>query len=316
MKQYNIAFVGIGSIGKRHFQNVCTFLEEKGRDFTIDLYRSNLSRELPIEIISRVNAQYLLEAGVKESVLYDAVFVTNPTSLHLSAIEKFLDHTKSFFIEKPVFNTFDIEEGVLKQLESKISYVACPMRFNPVLQFVKNNIDCSKAISVRAISSSYLPDWRPGQDYRTCYSAHSDMGGGVDIVLIHEWDYLTSLFGMPTSCNVILEKRSGLEIDSNDIAIYIGKNRNTTFELHLDYFGRKAIRTLDIFMPDDTVHCDMINGSIEYLKSGQKETFVKDRNYFHMAQIEHFFEIIDGNAINDSTVSHAVRILKLTKGII
>ena len=62
-------------------------------------------------------------------------------------------------------------------------------------QYVKNNVDLSKVYSARAISSSYLPDWRPGQDYRTTYSAHKDMGGGVSIDLIHEWDYLSWLFG-------------------------------------------------------------------------------------------------------------------------
>ena len=43
------------------------------------------------------------------------------------------------------------------------------------------------------------------------YSAHKDMGGGVSIDLIHEWDYLTYLFGMPSEIYSILDKVSDLE---------------------------------------------------------------------------------------------------------
>ena len=316
MKHYHIAFVGLGSIGKRHFRNLCEILDVRNCTYSIDLYRSDLSRELPEDILDKVRSQYIYNEGIAEDRMYDMVFITNPTSMHLDAALRMFDNTNSFFIEKPIFDTFDIADEIVNKLESKVSYVACPMRFNPVLQYVRYNIDCSQALSVRAISSSYLPDWRPGQDYRQCYSAHVDMGGGVDIDLIHEWDYLTYLFGMPTSCHAILSRISNLEIDSNDIAVYIGRNEHTVFELHLDYFGRKPVRTLDIFMPDDTIHCDMLNGSIEYLKSGKSQMFEKERNVFHVAQVEHFLDILDEKIANDSTVSHAVKILKLTKGII
>ena len=49
------------------------------------------------------------------------------------------------------------------------------------------------------ICSSYLPDWRPGVGYHTVYfSAHRRLGGGVTTsTLIHEWDYLVELFGVP-----------------------------------------------------------------------------------------------------------------------
>jgi predicted dehydrogenase len=112
---------------------------------------------------------------------------------------------------------------------------------------VKQNVNPDDVICASAMSSSYLPDWRPGQDYRKTYSAHKDMGGGVSIDLIHEWDYLTWLFGMPTEYHSMINKVSNLEIDSDDLAIYIGKNDKTTFELHLDYFGRQTQRTLDLF---------------------------------------------------------------------
>lgn len=313
-KHYNIAFVGLGSIAKRHIKNVCDYILSCGNTFSIDLYRSSIDRPIAEEILPFVDESYLYSGEVHRD--YDMVFITNPTSLHLETALKFRPHTKSLFIEKPVFDGFDVDEDIIEKLDEIPSYVACPLHYNPVLQYVKQNIDLSKVISVRAMSSSYLPDWRPGQDYRQTYSAHADLGGGVDIDLIHEWDYLTWIFGMPTICQAIVGKYSALEIDSNDTALYVAKNNLMTFELHLDYFGRKTQRTLDIFSQDDTIQCDLIAGTITYLKDGKTINVNAERNAFQMTEIKRFFDIAEGRTENDSNVEHGVKVLKLTKGII
>lgn len=315
MKHYNIAFIGVGSIGKRHLLNVCSLLEARGDTFSIDLYRSNLSRKLPETILTKVNKQILYNHQLENSTMYDVVFVTNPTSMHRETVRKFASHTKSFFIEKPVFDSNSAEdEDLIEQIKDIISYVACPLRYTPALQYVKNHVDVSKALAVRAISSSFLPDWRPGQDYRKCYSAHRDMGGGVGIDLIHEWDYITLFWGLPQIVFSIQNHISSLEIDSDDIAIYIARSGNTTIELHLDYFGRSVIRSLEIYMPDDTIRCDIENGKIEYLKEGKVIKLDTERNDYQLAEIQHFFDILDGETEDDSTIEHACNVLKLAKG--
>lgn len=314
MKHYHIAFVGMGSIGKRHLGNVCEFVKSQGNTYTIDLYRSSMECELPEGITALASHQMLCSDEVTEN--YDMVFITNPTSMHLETALKFRDHTKAFFIEKPVFNTFNVENSVIAKLDEVPSYVACPLHYNPVLQYVKQNIDVNKVISVRAMSSSYLPDWRLGQDYRETYSAHTNLGGGVDIDLIHEWDYLTWIFGMPTVCFGVTGKYSDLEIDSNDTALYVAKNDQMTFELHLDYFGRKTQRTLDIFTQDDTIQCDITGGTVSYLKESKTLHFSNDRNEYHLSQIKHFFNIVEGKCSNDSNIEHGIKVLKLAKTII
>ena len=311
MRNYHIAFVGMGAIGKRHLNNVCQLITTQGNTYTIDLYRSSMTRELSEDIKALVANQYLCSQEVQRA--YDMVFITNPTSLHLETALKFRPYTKAFFIEKPVFSSFDVDEQAIAHLDEIPSYVACPLRYNPVLQYVKQHVDLEKVISVRAMSSSYLPDWRPGQDYRQTYSAHAELGGGVDIDLIHEWDYLTWIFGMPTQCLGIVGRFSNLEIDSNDTALYVAKNGKLTYELHLDYFGRKTQRTLDIFTQDDTIQCDIVGGTVTYLKEGRTIDFNSERNAFQMAEIQHFFDIAEGKAANDSNVSHGVQVLKLTK---
>lgn len=311
MKTYYIAFVGMGSIGKRHIKNVCQLITAQGNAYLIDLYRSSMNNELSDDIKDLVDNQYSCSEGIQRE--YDMVFITNPTSLHLDTAFKFRPYTKSFFIEKPVFSSFNIDNQTITTLDSIPSYVACPLRYNPVLQYIKQNIDLKKVISVRAMSSSYLPDWRPGQDYRKTYSAHTELGGGVDIDLIHEWDYLTWIFGVPTICYSITGNFSNLEIDSNDTAIYIAQNDQLSYELHLDYYGRKALRTLDIFTQDDTIQCDLLGGTIHYLKEDKSIKFNCERNTYQMVEIQHFFDIVEGRAFNDSNIEHGVQVLKLTK---
>ena len=311
MKHYHIAFVGMGSIGKRHLKNVCQLIASQGDTCSIDLYRSSMTRELSEDVKELVANQYLCSQDVQRE--YDMVFITNPTSLHLETAVKFRPYAKAFFIEKPVFSISDVEDSIITLLDEIPSYVACPLRYNPVLQYVKQHVDREKVISVRAMSSSYLPDWRPGQDYRETYSAHAELGGGVDIDLIHEWDYLTWIFGMPTECLGIAGRFSNLEINSNDTALYVAKNEKLTFELHLDYFGRKTQRTLEIFTQDETIQCDIVGGTVTYLKEGKTFDFNSERNTFQMAEIKHFFDIAEGRRANDSSVRHGVEVLKLTK---
>lgn len=310
--KYRIAFCGLGSIAKRHIKNVCTFLEERDDSYEIDLYRSSL-KPLPEDLQPLVANEYFFSGPIQKA--YDVVFITNPTSMHYETMKKFKAHTKSFFIEKPVFDSTEVDESIFKDLKDIDCYVACPLRYNPVLQYVKDQINLDEVFAARAISSSYLPEWRPGQDYRQCYSAHRNMGGGVGIDLIHEWDYLTYFFGMPDKCYSFQDKVSNLEIDSDDIAIYIAKVGNKTIELHLDYFGRKATRMLELYKDDDTIKCDILGGFVTYQKKGECIIMDAERNAFQMQEIDHFFDIIDHKIPNDSTAEHAYAVLKLAKGI-
>ena len=307
-KHYNIAFVGIGSIGRRHLGNVETFLTQRGDTCSIDLYRSSIKDDVDARY-----QQYLYAEALPADRQYDIVFVANPTSLHEEAIRKFEHHTKAFFIEKPVFDTTEIDNAWLKSIKVTC-YVACPLRYNAVLNYLKESGLYKSAIAVRAICSSYLPDWRPNIDYRKCYSAHRELGGGVAIDLIHEWDYLSWFLGMPEKCYSLQDKVSNLEIDSEDIALYIAKYPKMTIELHLDYLGRAPMRQLQLFTNDDTIVCDLINGTIEYLKSGERRTFDSERNAFQMREIAHFFDIVDGKIKNDNDIAHSLDVLRLAKG--
>ena len=310
--KYRILFVGIGSIAKRHITNLVSYFKEKRLDYEIDIVRSGHGKPLEKDIGQFVNKAYSIND--KPAREYDVIFVTNPTALHYSTINFYAPHAKSMFIEKPVFDKagYDIEN--LHLLDNRVYYVACPLRYTSVLQYIKDKINPSEVIGVRSICSSYLPEWRSGMDYRTSYSAHKAMGGGVDIDLIHEWDYLTWLFGLPDTVKSIKGNYSQLGIDSVDSALYIANNDHMTYELHLDYYGRKNIRLMQLFLPDETIEADLSNGEVRYLNSGKTVQLHEERNDYQIRELAHYFDIVEGRCQNDSDIIDAYNVLKIAGG--
>lgn len=312
MEKMKVCFVGVGSIAKRHIRNLSSVCKEDGISLTIDAI-SRGGRIKDDSIVPFINVTFSCADEVNE--VYDAVFITNPTELHISTLEKMSQYGKNFFIEKPIASLSQLEKARLyKCKENAIYYVACPLRYNAVIQYIKDNVDLNRVISVRSISSSYLPDWRPNQDYRDTYSAHKDLGGGVSIDLIHEWDYLTFLFGKPNTVKSYIGKKSNLEIDSDDYAVYIAEYDNKIVELHLDYFGRKTIREVMIFTEDDTIIGDIANNKISFLKNGTQIDFHEERDDYQRRELMHFLKMIDGKEVQDSTIEYAIDVLELAQG--
>lgn len=305
-----ICFVGLGSIGSRHFRNLSTILTKREIPHTIDALRSS-SRPLSEDIALKLHKQYTSMDELPDD--YDIAFICTPTANHYSDIQCLVSHTKHMFIEKPIFDAI-YEIDALKLRDDAIYYVACPLRYNAVLQYLKECIQYKQIFSARAICSTYLPDWRPGVDYRTVYSAHKDMGGGVAIDLIHEWDYLSWLFGMPDSVMGIYGQYSNLEIDSDDLALYLGEYSDKLVSLHLDYFGRAEKREIELFTSEETIVGDIRNSKVYFLKENKTLDFAEKRNVFQLREIEHFLDMVAGKIENDSDVEHALNVLRIAKG--
>lgn len=314
MNKLKVCFVGIGSIAKRHILNLQAICRENNIALFVDALRSS-QRPLPEEIERAVQNVYFDYADVPDD--YDVIFITNPTEFHLDALKKMRDKGKSFFIEKPLVSYQKLDEVfTIDYRDDQVYYVACPLRYTNVIQYLKNNLDISRVISVRAISSSYLPDWRPGIDYRNTYSAHKDLGGGVSIDLIHEWDYLQYLFGQPERIFYTCGKKSRLELDCEDYAIYVAEYKDKVAELHLDYFGRQTIRQVEIFTNTDTIVGDLVHSRISYLKSGEVIDLSENRNDFQRKELLHFLELIRHPNPPHNSIPEAYRTLQYTQGVV
>ncbi len=314
MTELNICFVGVGSIARRHIRNLRKICQERNTLLNIDAVRRDTSSKMYQQDL-QLRKVY---ADIQQAdTFYDAIFITNPTEFHLKTLLSAGQYSNNFFVEKPVASVSQINSVDFSELNpNAVYYVACPLRYNAVIQYIKNNIDLSQVVSVRSISSSYLPDWRPGTDYRDTYSSHKALGGGVSIDLIHEWDYLSYLFGMPKKVQYMVGKKSDLEIDSDDYAIYIAEYEDKIVELHLDYFGRSTIREIMLLMKDETLIGDIANNQITFAKSGKIISFNENRDDYQIRELNYFLSIMNGQEADDSNIQHAIKVLKLTQGMI
>jgi predicted dehydrogenase len=303
-----ICMVGLGSIGKRHLKNLYSVLSEKNIQFDIDALRGGPQNSIS-DVYEFLHKEFFSYNDLPDD--YDIAFITNPTNLHYDTIQKMLHKARHLFIEKPVFDRTDYDINQLQLQNDGVYYVACPLRYSSVIKYLKDFISTNNVYSVRCLCSSYLPDWRPRTDYRQSYSAKAETGGGVRVDLIHEWDYLQYLFGMPLEIVEFHGKYSHLEITSDDAAIYVARYKDKLVSVYLDYYGRVSRREIELYFEEDVIIGDLINNEIRFLKSGEMIDLPQNRDDMQKAEIEYFFNIINEQFENTNDIHMAFKTLNL-----
>lgn len=302
-----VLFVGIGSIGTRHLKNLHSVAAERNIPLDVTAWRSS-DRRLPEETAQLIDRQI----SALDDTVYDLAFITNPTTLHYGALESLKGKSKFFFIEKPIFEDCIYDLSRLG-LDETNAYVACPMRYCGAYMKLKEVLKDKKAFSVRIICSSYLPGWRPNIDYRKNYSAIRALGGGVTIDLIHELDYMTDLFGFPRESYNFKGTYSDLEIDSDDLSVYIARYPDKLCEVHLDYFGRQYRRTCEVFVSEGTIEAEFGVGSVK-MPDGSVIDCAEEANMRFVREMRNVLDIMDGKAKNINPPAKANKVLALTLG--
>ncbi len=302
-----ICMVGLGSIGLRHLRNLTGILNARGTSFSVDALRST-QKQLPSDMRALLRQEYTTERDLPAD--YDVAFICNPTALHYETIIEMAKKAKHLFIEKPLFDQLDYDVSALNAKDG-VFYVACPLRYTRVIQYLKTFVQAHRVYAARAICSTYLPDWRPGVDYRSTYSADRKLGGGVSIDLIHEWDYLTYLFGTPQSVVNARGTYSELGLNSDDLSLYVGRYADKLVSLHLDYFGRAERREIELYTRDDTIVGDIRKQEIRWLKSGERLALLEERDDYQKREIEAFLDMIEGKIENHNPPALAYKTLAI-----
>lgn len=236
--------LGYGSIGERHA-------------------RLLVEAKCSVAVVSRRVIDFAPQYSLLSHALSDwqpeYVVVADRTSEHRRALETLVEHgfQGRVLIEKPLFDCL----SALPVHRFSLAAVAYNLRFHPFLKRLKSLLsDADQSVTANIYVGSYLPDWRPGIDYRQSYSAKREQGGGVLRDLSHELDYVLWLFGSWRRLTASGGHFSPLEINSDDAyTLLMETQRCPLVSIHMNYLDRVPRREVLVNTDQHTVRLDLIN---------------------------------------------------------
>lgn len=260
--------VGYGSIGQRHVN----ILQGLGLEVSVlsqrDVFNGSIYRDIPTALLASP----------------DFIVIANETSAHKATLTQLVKngYTGRVLVEKPLFAT---REDLPDHNFSRAG-VAYNLRFHPVMQALTNALGDAKILTIHAMVGQYLPDWRPGRDYRDTYSASAALGGGVLLDLSHDIDLVCLLAGRAKHVTGLGGHLSTLEIDSEDsFALLSAHEKCPVVSLTLNYLDRHSRREIVLQTDDHTFKADFIANTLAIDRQVQDlESPARDDSYRKMHQ--------------------------------
>jgi predicted dehydrogenase len=311
----NILLIGRGSIGDKHLATLRSLQKKLG--LSIEVWEPATHGRAYLQELTRI----LLDKNIQ------AAIICNPTSLHAQTTLACLRAGAHVFVEKPLGMSFDA--GIFAQIEraakqKKLTLmVGYDMRFNPWILKIKERMTAralGRVWGARVMAGQYLPDWRPGVDYRETYSAKKSLGGGVLLDLSHELDYL--LWLMPSKARRVTARKihTGLlQIDTEDVAsLIIDFADGAVAQVQLDYLTVPYRRSLELYgekgtlLWDDNSHTLRLytkkDGKWRTISVAEKEATAKG---IYTSELEHFFDCIKNKRIPRNSLTSSLEVMRL-----
>ncbi|TXG87941.1 MAG: Gfo/Idh/MocA family oxidoreductase [Thermomicrobiales bacterium] len=327
-----VLFAGLGSIGQRHVRNLRALMDEQ---VEILAYRANgdspvLNADMTVKQGATLESTYNIRpfSNLDDALGQkpDAVFVTNPNSLHLSVALAAAEAGCHLFIEKPLADSLDGVEELIEIVERKnlVAFVAYQFRFHPGLRWIKNLLEerrLGRLAAVHIVNGEYLPDWHPYEDYRQSHAARRALGGGALRIQTHEFDYALWLFGMPRRLYAVGGHLSGLELDVEDsVSVLLScEDRGGVFpvHIHLDYLQRPPQRICEVIGDAGKVHYDFYSNQVVFhdVKSRttqQIQFHGFERNQMFVDELRHFLACLRGETQPLVDLRESVRSLRFS----
>jgi predicted dehydrogenase len=310
-----VLIIGFGSIGRRHARIV---KEELGAEIICLRSRESEYSSDSHELIDQNIYSF------KKIVSYkpDFAIISNPSSFHVKTAYELAKMGIPFLIEKPVSDKLDGLEDLFKLVNIKNLpvMVGFQLRFHPgyikTLELIESG-EIGRPLLVHGYVGQYLPDWRPGGDYRNTCSAKDALGGGVILDLCHEIDILVSILGKVKSISCLCGHYSDLEIDTEDVACLQTEHNNMTIgSLQLNYLEREYVWITRIMGTHGSIVWDYGNGYVRLIKcNGQESKWVNpdgyNRDCMFRKQLKFWLKVMEGNEKAKVDIGEATHITKV-----
>jgi predicted dehydrogenase len=318
-----IVIAGLGSVGQRHLRNLRLLL---GDDVELLAHRVRglphvITERMTLDESTSVDERY----GVRSFFDLDealaqrprAVIVCNPTSMHLATASAAIRAGAHVLIEKPLSDSIDGVDELVACAERRhlVAAVGYQLRFHPALRVMREWLEAGRIGPVRRVRAEwgeYLPDAHPYEDYRQSYAARADLGGGVILCYIHEFDYLGWLFGKPRTVSTTGGRSPRLETGVEDWAeTSIVTDRGIAIELRQSFDQQPPTRTCVAVGERGTIAVDLNAPWIELRAADgsvmSRQTFDGfTRNTMFIDEMKTFLAAIDGGAAAVSAREAAV----------
>lgn len=256
--------IGLGSIGGRHAR----VLAELGAR---------------VEVVTRRAADaYPVHPSIEaalERAAFDYCVVSSATSEHAADVLALAEggfHGR-LLVEKPV--TARSGELPPDMPFARIG-VGYNVRFHPAVRWLRRQLDGQTAIVADFAAQSFLPDWRPGREYRSTASASRERGGGVLRDLSHEVDLMLSLCGEPVLIRAVGGNLGDLDVRAETAASAVLElERAAVATLRLSYLDRLPERRIRVTTGQDTLEANLLTGACRTSTSEESHPVDWNRTY-------------------------------------
>lgn len=316
-----ILIVGLGNIGKRHLNNLNSIVPEA----SIAIWRHKKNNLPSGDNLLKYKLVYNLQEALSQKP--DAVVISNPAPFHTEISIEFAKKGAHLFIEKPLSNRLDniSELKNICQKQNLVSMVGFNFRFYRPFQIIKKaleNNQIGRILSFRAEVGQFLPDWRPGNNYRDSVSARKELGGGAIFELCHEIDYIKWFVGEIKTISSLSGSISDLNLEVEDTAdIIIETENGAVGSIHLDMVDRASNRSCRIIGTEGTLLWDFSNHHVrlftantgEWSELCSRENI--DRNEMYILELKHFLDCIQTKKTPVTGIDDGRRVLEIALAI-